>query len=288
MDLNDLRIFQMVALHGSVSRAAEELNYVQSNVTARIKLLEKELETPMFYRHTRGMILNTEGKRVLEYANDIIAKYDEMKKVFQSSSTPSGILDIGIVETIMALPNLLSSYLQTYPNVDLSLKAGVTEQLLQEVIDFKLDGAFVTGPIQHPMIEQYEVFQEELVIVSKGESFSLDDISVKPLLLYNKGCSYRERLESWLKEEGIVPKKIMEFGTFDTIIGSVAAGIGLTIVPESTVDYMSAQRKLYCHQVPDPYREITTVFIRRKDSHMTSSVQAFIAEIGKLEVGSAS
>ncbi|AZK45273.1 LysR family transcriptional regulator [Paenibacillus lentus] len=282
MDLNDLRIFQMVALHGSVSKAAVELNYVQSNVTARIKLLERELHTPLFYRHRRGMILNTEGKRLLEYANDILAKFDELKKVFQDSSTPSGILEIGIVETVIALPKLLSSYLHTYPNVDLSLKAGVTEQLLQEVVDFKLDGAFVTGPIQHPMIEQYEVFQEELVIVSREASFSLDDITVKPLLLYNKGCSYRERMESWLKEEGIVPRKIIEFGTFDTIIGSVAAGVGLTIVPESTVSYLTMQGTIHCHRVPDPYREVTTVFIRRKDSHMTSSVEAFIDEIKKV------
>ncbi|GIP58354.1 MULTISPECIES: LysR family transcriptional regulator [Paenibacillus] len=284
MDLNDLRIFQCVAMHGSISKAAQELSYVQSNVTARIKLLERELHTELFYRHNRGMILNTEGKRLLEYANDILARFDEMRKVFQGSATPSGILEIGIVETVIALPELLSSYLQHYPNVDLSLKAGVTEQLLQEVIDFKLDGAFVTGPIQHPLIEQYEVFQEELVIVSKGTEFSLDEITAKPLLLYNKGCSYRERLESWLREEGIVPKKIMEFGTFDTIIGSVAAGIGLTIVPQSTVGYVAAQGTLHCHRVPDPYREVTTVFIRRKDSHITSSIQAFIDEI--IKVGS--
>ncbi|WP_055106985.1 LysR family transcriptional regulator [Paenibacillus ihumii] len=283
MDLNDLRIFQTVALHGSISKAAQELSYVQSNVTARIKLLERELHTELFYRHKRGMVLNTEGKRLLEYVNDILAKFDEMRKVFQGSATPSGILEIGIVETVIALPELLSSYLQKYPNVDLSLKTGVTEQLLQEVIEFKLDGAFVTGPIQHPLIEQYEVFQEELVIVSRGTDFSLDDITAKPLLLYNKGCSYRARLESWLLDEGIVPKKIMEFGTFDTIIGSVAAGIGLTIVPKSTVSLVAAQGNLHCHQVPDPYRGITTVFIRRKDSHITSSVRAFIDEI--IDVG---
>lgn len=286
LELNDLKIFQMVADYGSVSKAALELNYVQSNVTARIKLLERELETPLFYRHKRGMILNTEGKRLLAYANDIVSKFEEMKQVFQRSSTPSGVLDIGIVDTLISLPTLLSSYCSRYPNVDLSLRAGVTEHLLQKVIDLKLDGAFVTGPVKHPFIEQYEVLQEELVIVTKSEKFAVEDVTVKPLLLYNKGCGYRLRLEKWLMEEGIAPKQIMEFGTFETILGSVAAGIGITIVPKSTVRHMVSRGIVHCHEVPDEYRQITTVFIRRKDSYMTSSIKAFIEEIADVRVES--
>lgn len=279
MDLNDLKIFQTVAVHGSISKAAAELNYVQSNVTARIKLLEKELQTSLFYRHKRGMILNTEGKRLLEYSRDILSKVEEAKSTFQDKSNPSGILEIGIVETVNALPIILSSYYSKYPNVELSLKAGVTDLLLQEVIDMKLDGAFVTGPIKHPLIEQIEVIQEKLVLVTKGQGFAMEDITAKPLLLYNKGCGYRERLESWMKIEGIVPKQIMEFGTFGTIIGSVAAGIGVTIIPESTISDLVASGAVYSHSLPEPYSEVTTIFIRRKDSYLTSTLQCFIEEI---------
>lgn len=279
MELNDLRIFQAVAAHGSVSKAALELSYVQSNVTARIKLLEKELQTPLFYRHKRGMILNTEGKRLLEYSREILSKVDEMKQTFQDKSNPYGVLEIGIVETVAALPYILSSYYRKYPNVEISLKAGVTDLLLQDVIDMKLDGAFVTGPIRHPLIEQVEVIQERLVLVTKADTFAVEDITTKPLLLYNKGCGYRGRLESWLKVEGIVPKQIMEFGTFGTIIGSVAAGVGMTIIPESAIKDLVASGTVYAHSVPEPYREITTIFIRRKDSYLTSTLQCFIDEI---------
>ncbi|MGO4694548.1 LysR family transcriptional regulator [Paenibacillus sp. 2TAB26] len=279
MEFKDLKIFQTVAAHGSISKAALELNYVQSNVTARIKLLEKELDTPLFYRHKRGMILNTEGKRLLEHSKEILSKMEEMKRTFHNKTNPSGVLEIGIVETVIALPHILSSYYSKYPNVELSLKAGVTDQLLQEVLDMKLDGAFVTGPIRHPLIEQVEVIQEKLVLVTKGDAFSMDDITTKPLLLYNKGCGYRGRLESWMKVEGIIPKQIMEFGTFGTIIGSVAAGVGITIIPESSIVDLAANGTVYCHSVPEPYRDITTIFIRRKDSYLTSTLQCFIDEI---------
>lgn len=279
MEFNDLKVFHAVATHGSVSKAAIELNYVQSNVTARIKLLEKELQTPLFYRHKRGMILNSEGKRLLEQSREILSGMEELKRTFQDHSNPSGVLEIGVVETVNALPAILSSYIQKYPNVELSLKAGVTELLMQQVIDMKLDGAFVTGPIRHQFIEQVEVIQEKLVLVTKEKTFSMEEITKRPLLLYNKGCGYRDRLESWMKAEGIIPKQIMEFGTFGTIIGSVAAGIGITIFPESSISDLVDNGIVFCHELPEPYHEITTIFIHRKDSYVTSTLRCFMDEI---------
>lgn len=71
MELRDLQIFKSVADQGSVSSAAKELNYVQSNVTTRIKQLENELKTPLFYRHKRGMTLTAEGRKMLVYVSKI-------------------------------------------------------------------------------------------------------------------------------------------------------------------------------------------------------------------------
>lgn len=279
MELNDLRIFQRVALHGSISKAAAELNYVQSNVTARIKHIEKELQTPLFYRHQRGMILNAEGRKFREYADKVLLHFDDMMKAFQDSASVPGSLEIGMVETIISLPAILSSFYRKYPQVDLSLKAGVTEQLVQDVLQFKVDGAFVTGPINHPLIEQYEVFQEELVLVSAEQTFGLDALMEKPLLVFNRGCGYRQRLESWLRDEGIVHRKMMEFGTFETIVGSVAAGLGVTVVPRSAVAGAQAKGMVRCYEIPEEYRVIKTVFIRRQDAYMTNTLNNFIREM---------
>ncbi|HIW32384.1 MAG TPA: LysR family transcriptional regulator [Candidatus Paenibacillus intestinavium] len=279
MELNDLIIFQKVAECGSVSKAAEQLNYVQSNVTARIKVLEKELHTPLFNRHKRGMLINSEGKRLLEYAKEITGKVEEMKLSFLDQAGASGMLKIGIVETVIALPHILSSFNDQYPNVELSLVAGVTDQLVQDVIDMKLDGAFVTGPIRHPNVEQLAVIQEKLVLVSKRDSFTMDQLTTTPFLLYHKGCGYRGRLESWMKVEGIIPRKVMEFGTFGTIIGSVSAGIGVTIIPQSSVIDLVASEVVEEHQLPEPYCDITTIFVWRKDSYITNTLSHFIDEI---------
>src|SRR5690625_7802465 len=75
-------------------------------------------------------------------------------------------LEIGTVETVIKLPAILSTYHRNYPNVDLSLKAGVTKELIDQILKRKLDGAFVAGCGDYPEIEQVEVFQEKLVLIS--------------------------------------------------------------------------------------------------------------------------
>src|SRR5699024_8818558 len=134
MEFQDLEIFQKVAETGTITGAAKELNYVQSNVTSRIRKLEKELNTPLFNRHNRGMSLTPEGKKLLVYSEKILSLSKEMKKVLQSKDEPSGKLEIGSVETVYKLPYILSAYNKKYENVELSLYTGVTEKLQDEVL----------------------------------------------------------------------------------------------------------------------------------------------------------
>ncbi|AMA71494.1 MULTISPECIES: LysR family transcriptional regulator [Aneurinibacillus] len=279
MEIRDLRIFQAVAQHGSISKAAKELNYVQSNVTARIQQLEIKLQTPLFYRHSRGMTLNSEGKRLLSYVEKILAMMDEMVESFQDKDNPRGTLEIGSVETVVKLPVILSAYHHKYSQVDLSLITGVTSHLIREVINGKLDGAFVTGPVEHPHIIQEQVFEEELVLVANARSSSLDDIKTKPLLVFGPGCGYRARLRRWLESEGIVPGKEMEFGTLETILGSVVSGLGITLIPKMTVKHLEAEGEVRCYAIPKEYSIVSTVFVYRSGSHMTNALAKFIETI---------
>ncbi|MCR8853530.1 LysR family transcriptional regulator [Lysinibacillus fusiformis] len=276
MELRDLLIFKSVANHGSVSHAAKELNYVQSNVTARIKLLEKELKTSLFYRHKKGMTLNAEGRKMLVYVNKILQDVEELKQVFLDSDSPAGTLKIGTVETVNKLPDILASYYKECPNVDLILQAGLTEELIKEVTEHHLDGAFITGPIKHPLLEQYDVCNEELVLITPKKTFHIEEFMTTPILMSNQGCGYRAKLEQWLKDEGLLPKRIIEFNILETILKSVAIGLGATIVPRSAVEHLTTTGKVYCHPIPDKYGIISTVFIRRKDAYMTKSMDYFL------------
>lgn len=279
MEFKDLEIFQMVAEKGTISEAAKALSYVQSNITMRIQKLEHELNTPLFNRHHRGMTLTPEGKKLLTYSKKILLLTDEMKKAVQSKEEPSGKLDIGTIETVIHLPKILSSFIKKYKNVDLSLYTGVTETLEEEVLNHKLDGAFVTESDFHPDLISYEVFREELVLISDTHVSTLEELKREPFLCFSEGCGYRARLEAWYKDQNITPQKIMEFGTLETILQSVVIGLGVTFVPKSAVINLLQSGLIKCHRLPDVYSRIKTVFIRRGDTFLTSTMEKFIETI---------
>lgn len=102
-----------------------------------------------------------------------------------------------------------------------------------------------------------------------------------PILVSNQGCGYRSRLEHWLKDEGLLPKRILEFNILETILNSVALGLGITVVPESAITHLSAAGKVYCHPLPEKYSMISTIFIRHKDAYMTNSMRSLLKTIGE-------
>jgi LysR family transcriptional regulator, cell division regulator len=279
MEFKDLEIFQMVAEKGTISAAARELSYVQSNVTARIQKLEVELNTPLFNRHNRGMTLTPEGKKLLVYSDKILSLTNEMKKVIQSREEPAGKLEIGTVETVIQLPYILSAYNKKYQDVDLSLFSGVTERLQADVLNHKLDGAFVTETELHPDLVAHDVFKEELVLISDTKATSLDELKNEPFLCFSEGCGYRARLERWYKDQNVKPQKVMEFGTLETILSSVTVGLGVTFVPKSAVTHLEEKGLIQCHTLPQKYSEINTIFIRRSKAYLTSTIEKFIETI---------
>ncbi|WP_043931018.1 LysR family transcriptional regulator [Bacillus sp. EB01] len=279
MEFKDLEIFLKVAEKGTVSEVAKEFKYVQSNITSRIQKLETELNTQLFNRHRRGMSLTPEGKKLLIYSKEILLLTDEMKKAVQNKEEPSGKLEIGTVETVIDLPIILSKYIKRYKNVDLSLFTGVTEALEEDVLNHKLDGAFVTESAFHPDLVAHEVFDEELVLISARSASTLEELKEEPFLCFSEGCGYRARLESWYKDQNITPQKVMEFGTLETILRSVSVGLGVSFVPKSAVTHMEQSGLIQCHTLPDQYSKIKTVFIRRADTYLTSTIEKFIETI---------
>jgi DNA-binding transcriptional LysR family regulator len=281
MDLQALRFFQAVAKLGSISKAAREMNYAQSNLTARIQQLEFDLQTKLFYRHNRGTTLTDKGKVLLSYTDEIFQLLDEVKNVMSDDQTPKGPLLIGSMETTAAvrLPSLLSKFHREYPAVDLTLKTGPTEQHVVDVLQYELDGAFVAGPIEHPDLVFSNLVEEELVLITDALEQplrSIADLKNRTILAFRQGCSYRARFEAWLHHEGVIPEKIMEFGTLDGIIGCVSAGLGVSLLPKSVVEKHMNDNLLIQHPIPERFGKVNTVFIYRKDEYMSASLKKFI------------
>ncbi|SDW80608.1 DNA-binding transcriptional regulator, LysR family [Marininema mesophilum] len=277
MDIRDLQIFQTVSRHKSVTKAANELNYVQSNVTNRINRLEQELNAQLFHRSGKGMSLTSAGRNLIQYADPILEMVNEAKNAFL---IPQGPLKLGSTESTAAvhLPSLLMKYHEAYPQVDVSLTTASSEELIKRVLHYELDGVFVVGPINHPELKAFTFMEEELVLISSPHHppiHSARDLQHETLLVFDVGCSYRSRLEQWLSDEKAHSVKRMELSTLEGLFRCVESGFGVALVTRSVAqEYKRGEIKL--HPLSTDYHQSTTVFIQRKDRYQSPALSRLV------------
>jgi DNA-binding transcriptional LysR family regulator len=281
VDLDDIKVFREVALHGSMTQAAETLGYAQSSVTARIRKLEANLNVNLFYRNAKGVQLTPAGKIFLEQGLKITQLVDELYFFLSPGKVPGGLLRIGSMETTAAirLPSLLKGYHSLYEKVELSLQTGTTEYLINQVLNYNLDLAFVAAPVNHPEIIEMEAFREEMVLVAEGgqQTKGIEEIMKnRAILVFRTGCSYRLLLERYLLENKSISLKRFEFGSLEAIIGGVASGIGISLLPKSVINDKLQSGLLAAYELPSHLRSCTTMLIQRKDTVQTTAIANFI------------
>ena len=272
MEVSELKIFLAVVKKGSISRAAEEIHCVQSNVTARIKQLEERLGVTLFHRKSRGVTLTTSGHQLLEYAERIIRLVTEAENAITNQDEPKGRLLIGTMETTAAvrLPPLLATYHRSYPQVELHLVTGTSEESLKRLVDYQVDGVLVSGKVTHDALVAEKAYEEELVLVAPPNVNSLEQINNLKILVFRTGCTYRAQLENWLKETGRWPYQVIEFGSVEGILGCIAAGMGVSFLPRSVVERQHFQNNYSFHSLPEDFGNMITWFVRRHEKPTTA------------------
>lgn len=284
MDLRNLKFFSAIADTGGVSSAARHLNTVQSNVTARLKDLERELGVELFYRTGKGMVLTSAGEILRGYAWRLDCLGEEARQAMRDCAGEGGLLRVGAMETTaaMRLPPVLKILQQEQPKLEVRVTAGPTETLLYELLAYRLDGAFVAGDQSHKELVGEKVFAERLVLVRPAvRDVSEGSDAPEQLIVFRRGCSYRARSEEWLREQGQLPFRVMEFGTLDGILGCVAAGLGVTLLPEVVISASRFAGDLEVEALPKRLAELPTYFVRRKDTAPKQSLDALLSAVKK-------
>jgi DNA-binding transcriptional LysR family regulator len=280
MDTRDLATFATVARLGGMGRAARALNTVQSNVTQRVRRLEEQLGVALFERSRSGARLTPAGERLMPYAGRLDALLEEASRAARDDGAPRGTLVVGSLETTAALrlSRLLASYAADHPSVDLVLRTGTTAELVERVLARELEGAFVCGPVSHADLATTPVFDEELALLSAPGRRSVAELLRQPdlrLIILRAGCSYRQRLEELLARRGTVGLRRLEFGTLEAILGAVAAGLGITLMPRALVGPTWRGGRIAVHRLPKAEARVQTLFVRRRDRLCSSALVAF-------------
>ena len=278
MELSDLRVFKQVVESGGITRAAEKLNRVPSNVTARIQKLEDELGKPLFLREKNRLRISVAGEQLLDYAHKILDLAQQAVTDLQES-TPMGSLTLGAMEAVCAtrLVEPLMRFHQDYPKVAMEIKTAPTGDLIDSVLAGELDLAFVADPPPDKRLSITPVYKETLVLVSDVNHKAIKkpaDLSSEPTVLgFNHRCAYRTRLTNWLKQDNTVAK-VVEINSYHTLLSCAAAGMGVGIIPEILLEHYPFRDNIRVHPLPMKWRKTETAIIWRHDS-VTPSVEAF-------------
>ncbi len=272
LDLAALEIFRAVAAQGSVTRAAERLRRVQSNVTTRVRQLEADLGCALFLREGKRMALTPEGQVLLGYADRLLALAEEARQAVRPGP-PGGRLRLGSMESTAAsrLPLPLARLHGQWPGVALELSTAPTRELVERLRAHALDAVFVAWPPGQPMdpaLEARPVFTEDLLLVLPAGHPPVkapQDVQPGTLAVFEPGCTYRRIAQDWFAPRP-QPMQVLELGSYHAILACVAAGSCVGVVPRSVLGMTPHAGLLGQH----PLVTIPTVLAWRKGYHSSA------------------
>lgn len=271
MNLTDLEIFLCVVESGGITKAAERLHRVPSNVSTRVRQFEEDLGVPLFLREGKRLRLSPAGGVLRGYAERILGLAREARESI-SDDLHNGFLRLGSVESAAAvrLPQPLSEFHRRYPNVALALHTGSTRQLVVQVLAGDLDAALVADVVVDDRLGKMPAYTEELVIVAEAGHPPINsphDVSRLTVLAFGAGCAYRKRLERWFDEGGRQPDRFMNFFSYHAILGCAVTGMGIALVPKSILDVFPGRAQLSAHLLPADHRYSETAWIWRNTTY---------------------
>lgn len=289
MDLQQLRYFLAVARTGSFVRAAEEENVAQPTLSQQVKRLETDLKVPVFDRLGRGVKLTRFGEALLPRAQEILRQVTEAEKLLGSmQEVDSGRLTVGVIPTVLpySMAKPMAEFRRRYPRVELEVREGTTEKLIEGLRGGQIDVALLALPIKQPEIVCSELFREPLVVaipkdhpLSGGKALALPQLLGEKMLLLREGHCLREDVLTVCSRVKVQFRQIFESDHLASIFSLVANGFGVSIVPA-----MAAAEATGCELVPLEPKAVRRIGYAQARGHHALPVQKrFIEFLRKRE-----
>ncbi|MCM2293099.1 LysR substrate-binding domain-containing protein [Allorhizobium sp. BGMRC 0089] len=272
LTLRQLRYFEALARLNHFGRAAEDCSISQPALSVQIKELEEALGVELLERGMRQVRLSPFGEEFARRARDILRSVDDLADLARASrQTLVGRLRIGIIPTIApyVLPMMIASLNRTHAGLELHLRESVTSKLLHELMDGRLETAIVALPVSEPSLVEMPLMEENFLLVRPQEDRVKpvphpDKLKEMRLLLLEEGHCFREQALSFCNMEAVRPRELLDGSSLSTLVQMVAAGIGLTLIPEIAVSVETrlADVSIARFEEPQPSRTIGMVWRR--------------------------
>lgn len=286
MELRQLKIFVTVAEERSFTRAAQKLGYVQSNITTQVRLLEEEFNTKLFERLGKKIALTADGEKLLYHARRLLRYSSEIKEAMTSSLQPSGILNIGIAESLclFKLPALLKEYSRLYPQVKLIIRQGTPLDFQRWLHDNTIDVAFpLDGIISDDDLLSRILCEEPMIIVGNNEHhlvdkgfIELNDICRESFIFTERDCSYRSVIEKHFADFKVQPISSYEFDSIEAIKQFVLSGLGIALLPHAAVEKELSAGNMVDLRLIEPKIEMYSQIVYHKNKWLSPALASLL------------
>ncbi|HMM20815.1 MAG TPA: LysR family transcriptional regulator [Selenomonadales bacterium] len=295
MEFRQLQALAAIARTGSFIRAAQELGYAQSTITAQIQGLEAELGVRLFERLGRKVRPTNQGRTLLPYAEQILQLAARGQEAVRDTGEPRGRLVIGSGESLSTyrLPPLLQHFRTCHPQVEIALKFSNCSSLRELIGRNEVDvGLLIDRKVTDPGLCAEILSREKLVfLVAPGHPLAAAKGVTPPALaglgviLTEPGCSFRQTFETLLREAGVVPHSVLEVSSIESIKQFAALGLGVAMLPRFAAAGELAGNRLAALDWGGPEPEYYVQAIYHKDKWLSPTLQAFLTAVRQVLAG---
>jgi LysR family transcriptional regulator, hydrogen peroxide-inducible genes activator len=277
LTLKHLRYFEALARMGHFGRAADVCAISQPALSMQIKELEAILGAPLFERSTKGLRLTPFGAEFATRARSILREVDALGDLARSGL--GGRLRLGIIPTIAPyfLPKVMRVLQGLFTGLEVHLREAQTQLLLQELDDGRLDAAILALPVAAPQLESANLFDEDFVLVRPLSEAgypipSPQSLREMRLLLLEEGHCFRDQALAFCAAAPNA-REVMDGSSLTTLVQMVAAGMGVTLIPDMAVpvETRAAEVCIQRFGTPAPQRRIGMVW--RKTAPITAPLR---------------
>ncbi len=243
MEIHQLTYFVAVAETGSFTRAAERCNVAQPSLSQQVMKLEQELGEPLFDRLPRRVVLTDAGRMLLPRANSILAELQEIKQgLNEDIEDGRGVLSVGFIPTIapFVLPRVIKRFSRDFPLATLSVHEDLTEVLVRDIIDGKLDVGITSLPIHNKLIQTQELLSEPLLVASsRGHdilsraSLHVKELDDFPFIALSEVHCLGEQVQSFCYQQDLNVQIVCHTSQLTTVQNCVSLGLGVSLVPQA-------------------------------------------------------
>jgi LysR family hydrogen peroxide-inducible transcriptional activator len=289
MEFHQLRYVCAIADTGSFSRAAERCHVAQPSLSQQVQKLEEDLGAKLFDRLGRSVRLTEAGRAFLPHARSILQQMEAARSGVEDKRTDvRGNIAVGIIPTIAPylMPQCVAAFSKNYPEARLRILEDTTPILVEGLRNLSIDVAILALPLRHKEFQLYPLRTEPLYAAlakahpqAGAKSLSLRELRAEHFVMLRDGHCFRDLSLAACTRAKLNPRIAFESGQFSSLLGMVAAGVGVSLVPEMAVD-KSAQCSYVRISDVQASRTIVAAVLRGRSFNRVQ--QAFLELLRKL------